>query len=83
MTYTLLAIAGVIIALLIDTVVVRTRLVAPGRFWFSWAILVFFQLITNGWLTGREIVQYDEAMILGIRIAFAPMEDLLFGFALK
>lgn len=82
MTYTLLALAGVASATVLDLVILRTRLLITLRFWFSWAIMVFFQLITNGWLTGREIVQYDESMILGLRIAYAPVEDLLFGFAL-
>ena len=82
MTYTLLAASSVLIAVLLDLVVLRTRLLAQGRFWFAYAILVFFQLLTNGWLTGRGIVQYDPEMILGVRIAYAPMEDLAFGFAL-
>lgn len=82
MTYTLLALAGVACAVALDMAVLRTRLLITLRFWFSWAIMVFFQLITNGWLTGREIVRYDESMILGLRIAYAPVEDLLFGFAL-
>ena len=38
--------------------------------------------MTNGWLTGRDIVTYDEDAIAGARIAYAPVEDLLFGFSL-
>ena len=82
MTYTLLAAGGVIVAMVLDLFVLRTRLLLQGRFWFAWVILVFFQLLTNGWLTGRGIVQYDPEMILGLRIVFAPVEDLAFGFAL-
>lgn len=82
MTYTLLAATGVIVAVVLDLFILRTKLLSQGRFWFAWAILVFFQLLTNGWLTGRGIVQYDPEMILGVRIAFAPIEDLAFGFAL-
>ena len=82
MTYTMLAATGVVVAVILDLFILRTKLLAKGRFWFAWAILVFFQLLTNGWLTGRGIVQYDPEMILGVRIAFAPVEDLAFGFAL-
>lgn len=82
MTYTLLAASSVVIAVVLDLFVVRTRLLLQGRFWFAYAILVFFQLLTNGWLTSRGIVQYDPEMILGVRIAYAPVEDLAFGFAL-
>lgn len=82
MTYTMLAATGVAVAVILDLFILRTKLLTQGRFWFAWAILVFFQILTNGWLTGRGIVQYDPEMILGVRIAFAPVEDLAFGFAL-
>ena len=32
--------------------------------------------------TGIPIVRYDPGTILGWRIVFAPVEDLMFGFAL-
>jgi lycopene cyclase domain-containing protein len=51
-------------------------------YWTSYAIIIFFQLITNWWLTSREIVMYDPDAIIGLRIASAPVEDLFFGFAL-
>lgn len=82
MTYTQLAVTGVVLAVLLDLAVLRTRLLARKAFWASYAIIVFFQLVTNGWLTSRDIVQYDPGTILGLRIAFAPVEDLLFGFSL-
>jgi len=81
-TYTMLAATGVAVAVILDLFILRTKLLTQGRFWFAWVILVFFQVLTNGWLTGRGIVQYDPEMILGVRIAFAPVEDLAFGFAL-
>ena len=91
MTYTQLAVGGVAVAVAVDLAVLRTRLLRRASFWTAYAIVVFFQLLTNGWLTGREIVRYDGGSILGSsdptflgdgRIAYAPVEDLLFGFAL-
>ena len=82
MSYTTLAVAGVLVTVVLDVWVLRTRLLARRAFWAAYAILVFFQLLTNGWLTGRDIVTYDPAAILGWRVAYAPVEDLLFGFAL-
>lgn len=82
MMYTLLAVIAVVIAVVVDVFITKSRILATGKFYFAWAILLFFQLLTNGWLTGRNIVMYDEAQILGLRIAYAPVEDLLFGFAL-
>ena len=82
MSYTALAVAGVLGALLLDVVVLRTRVVTRRVFWTAYAIIVTFQLLTNGWLTGRDIVRYDDDATLGLRLVYAPVEDLLFGFSL-
>ena len=82
MTYTQLAVTGVALAVVLDLAVLRTKLLSRKVFWASYAIIVFFQLVTNGWLTSRDIVMYDPGTILGLRIVFAPVEDLLFGFSL-
>jgi lycopene cyclase domain-containing protein len=81
-TYTLAALLGVAGALLADLVVLRTRLVTRLVFWATYPIVLGFQLLANGVLTGRGVVRYDQAAIAGPRIAHAPIEDLLFGFAL-
>ena len=91
MTYTWLALLGVVASVVLDLLVLRTRLLLRRTFWTAYAIVVFFQLVSNGVLTGFEVVRYDGDAILGSdtpqalgdgRIAFAPVEDLLFGFAL-
>jgi lycopene cyclase domain-containing protein len=81
-TYTALAATGVVVVVLLDLLVVRTRLLTTRVFWLSYVIVVAFQLLVNGVLTGFDIVVYDPDTILGVRIAFAPVEDLLFGFAM-
>lgn len=65
-----------------DLLVVRTRLLCRKAFWVAYAIMVSFQLLVNGLLTGLRIVRYDPDAILGPRLAYAPVEDLGFGFAL-
>ena len=96
MSYTALAIFSIVLVVLFDLLVVRTRLVTRRIFWVSYAIVIGFQLLTNGILTGFRIVRYDGAVIIGSstpadsaptfigdgRIAFAPLEDLMFGFSL-
>lgn len=82
MTYTTAALLGVAVTVVLDLVVLRTRLLTRKAFWASYAIVVFFQLLTNEWLTSRGVVLYDEAAIWGPRIGHAPVEDLLFGFGL-
>ena len=82
MTYTVASLVGVLAAVLIDLVVLRTRLVTRLVFWATYPIVIGFQLLSNGILTGRGIVLYNPRDILGLRIVHAPVEDLLFGFAL-
>ncbi len=82
MTYTASAVLGLAGAAVVDLAVLRTRLLTRKVFWTAYAIVLFFQLVVNGILTGRHIVDYNPHAILGIRIAYAPVEDLLFGFAM-
>ncbi|MEI6671258.1 MAG: lycopene cyclase domain-containing protein [Actinomycetes bacterium] len=82
MIYTEIALFAVLVAILIDLFVLKTRLLLTAVFWTSYAIILPFQLITNWWLTSRNIVMYNADAIIGLRIAAAPVEDLLFGFAL-
>jgi lycopene cyclase domain-containing protein len=57
-------------------------LLRSKAFWTAYAIMLFFQLIVNGVLTDLPVVRYDPDAIIGWRIAHAPVEDVLFGFAL-
>jgi len=96
MTYTQLAVLGVLLVVVWDLWIVRTRLLTRRVFWMAYPIIVFFQLLTNGVLTGFRIVRYSGEAIIGSstpessappalgdgRILFAPVEDLMFGFAL-
>lgn len=89
--YTVVATVAVLTAILGDLLVLRTALLRTRTWWTAYGIVVGFQLLTNGWLTGRGIVRYSDQAILGSgrivfvgdgRIAYAPVEDLAFGFAL-
>lgn len=91
MTYTAIALVAVLVALVVDRWVARTRLTGTRDWWAAYGVVVAFQLLTNGWLTGRQIVRYSPDAIIGSdrvtfvgdgRLAFAPVEDLAFGFAL-
>ena len=87
MTYNDIAIAAVFAAVVVDLFVFKNSLLTRLAFWLSYSIILPFQLMTNWWLThlredGKAIVMYDPDTIVGTRIAAAPVEDLLFGFAL-
>lgn len=82
MSYTASVAVGLALTGLLDTVLLRTFLLRRRIFWVSYAIVVVFQLVVNGVLTGRGVVRYDPGAIIGLRVAYAPVEDLLFGFCL-
>ncbi|BCJ45383.1 lycopene cyclase [Actinoplanes ianthinogenes] len=82
MSYTTAAVLGVLGALALDLLIFRTKLVTRLVFWATYPIIFGFQLISNGILTGRNIVIYDPDAIIGWRLVHAPVEDLLFGFAM-
>ena len=82
MSYSALAVVAVVAVLVVDVAVYRTRMVTRPVFWVAYAIVIVFQLLMNGVLTGRDVVVYDADAIWGPRIAYAPVEDLLFGFAM-
>ena len=82
MTYSQIAIIAALVAIAVDLFVYSQPLLKRRAFWASYAIILPFQLLTNWWLTSRNIVMYSPDAIFGLRIASAPAEDLLFGFAL-
>jgi hypothetical protein len=95
MTYTEIGLLAVALAVVLDLILLRTNILKKGVWWLSYSIVISFQFLTNGVLTGFAIVQYDPEYNLGSnfyqsrpplfgdgRIFFAPAEDLMFGFAM-
>ncbi len=82
LTYTQITVYALIITIFFDMFVTRNSLLSTLRFWISYSIILPFQLMTNWWLTSREIVTYNPESVMGLRVAGAPFEDLIFGFAM-
>lgn len=96
MSYTILGIIAVSGSLLLDRFAFKTKVVNRKIFWYSYAIILFFQFVSNGMFTGFGIVKYDDLAIIGGtspevgspplfgdgRLFFAPVEDVFFGFSL-
>lgn len=87
MIYSDIAITAFSLSIMIDLFLFKNSLLTRLAFWLSYAIIFPFQLITNWWLTqprddGKAIVMYDPETIIGIRIASAPVEDLLLALHL-
>jgi lycopene cyclase domain-containing protein len=81
-TYSDIAIVAFALAVMADLFLFKNSMLTRAAFWTSYAIILPFQLLTNWWLTSRNIVMYNPDAITGTRICGAPAEDLLFGFAL-
>lgn len=83
--YTVMAVVLVVVALVVDRFVLRTRILGRRDVWLSLAVMGFFQIFVDGWLTRSQdtIVNYDPAHLSGVRVFFnTPVEDFGFGFGL-
>jgi lycopene cyclase domain-containing protein len=82
MIYSDIALDAVLVAVLLDLFILKSQMITRGIFWLTYALILPFQLLTNWWLTSKNIVMYSSNQIIGRRLAGAPIEDLLFGFSM-
>jgi len=85
MEYTWASLFAAVAVVVIELAWLKTGLFRKITFWISYAIILFFQVIVDGWLTklSAPIVTYNPDKNSGIRIPWdIPIEDYFFGFAL-
>jgi len=85
MEYTWASAVAVLVVVAVELFWLRTGIFTKLTFWISYAIIVFFQVVVDGWLTklSAPIVLYNRDENSGIRFPWdIPVEDYLFGFAL-
>jgi lycopene cyclase domain-containing protein len=83
--YTLLTLVSVVAVVAYELLFARTGIFRTGSYWIAMAIIGFFQVLVDGWLTklSSPIVTYNDSTFSGIRVFFdSPLEDFGFGFAL-
>ena len=83
--YTVLAVLSVVVMVAAELLWFRTGLFGRLQFWLSMAIVYFFHVLVDGWLTklSDPIVIYDPDHHSGIRFPWdIPVEDYLFGFSM-
>ena len=83
--YTLATIVAVLVVVAVELFWARTGIFRTAQFWLTMAIVFFFQVLVDGWLTrlADPIVRYSPAQFAGVRFPFdIPIEDFGFGFAL-
>jgi len=69
----------------LELAVLRTGLLRRRSYWVALGIILFFQVIVDGWLTKltAPIVVYARWHLSGIRFPWdIPVEDYLFGWAM-
>jgi lycopene cyclase domain-containing protein len=79
--YTLLAVGSALCMVLLDRWL-GTYIMRRKEFWITIAVMFFFKIPSNGYLTWRPIVQYNPDMFLGFRLGTIPLEDFFYGFGL-
>ncbi len=85
MEYTIASVLAVIAVVAVELLWLRTGIFATATYWIAYAIIVFFQILVDGWLTklSAPIVLYNPDKFTEWRVPFdIPVEDFLFGFAL-
>jgi lycopene cyclase domain-containing protein len=83
--YLVAAPVAAVAVVLLEVLVLRTGLFRDRTYWMAMAIVLFFQVLVDGWLTklSAPIVLYDPEELSGVRFPWdVPVEDYLFGFAL-
>ncbi len=83
--YTALTLVGIVAVVALELLWARTGIFRSGRYWVSIAIMVFFQIWVDGWLTklSAPIVIYAPEQFAGIRFPWdIPIEDFGFGFVM-
>ena len=82
MTYTEIVLIAAAVTLLLDLIVLRTRLLLRKRYWVFMGVMTFFFLVVNGILTALPIVMYSPQAIIGLRVITIPIEDFAYMYAL-
>ena len=83
--YTLATIGAVLVVVAVELLWARTGIFRTAQYWLTMAIVFFFQVLVDGWLTrlADPIVRYAPTQFAGVRFPFdIPIEDFGFGFAL-
>ena len=83
--YTVATVIAVLVVIAGELFLARTGVFGTAKYWLTMAIVFFFQVLVDGWLTRlpAPIVIYAPEHFLRIRFPFdIPIEDYGFGFAL-
>lgn len=81
LTYFGIAVPFLGLVLLLDLVVLKTRVVRTRSFWVVLGIMLGFTAVFDQLFTGLPIVWYDFSLTSGIKLWYAPIEDFTYTIA--
>lgn len=83
--YTVLTVLAVALVIVLELRWFRTGIFRSAQYWCAIAIVGFFQVLVDGWLTklSAPIVLYNPAHHIGVRFPWSiPVEDFGFGWSM-
>ncbi len=83
--FTVLSVLSVVAVIYDYFLYFRTGIFSTVQFWVAYAIILFFEVLVDGWLTKltAPIVLYAREHFSGLRFPWdIPVEDYLFGWAM-
>jgi lycopene cyclase domain-containing protein len=83
--YTVGSILAALFAIFLEFRLDKGKLYRELSFWISLAIIFFFQILVDGYLTklSSPVVVYSNHHFSGFRFPFSiPIEDFIYGFAM-
>lgn len=80
-TYGLIALLFLLIVLLFDVLIFKTKVVSSRDFWVVVSIMLGFTLVFDQFFTGLPIVDYNFSLTSGVKLWYAPIEDFTYTIA--
>ncbi|MBP7806955.1 lycopene cyclase domain-containing protein [Candidatus Saccharibacteria bacterium] len=80
-TYFGIALPFLISVLLLDLVILKSRVVQSRDFWIVLGIMLGFTAVFDQLFTGLPIVFYDFSLTSGVKLWYAPIEDFTYTIA--
>ena len=82
-TYLLFASIVVVVALVFDRYILRTKIVGTRRWVVTTISMIVLTLVFNNVIDGFGVVTYDQSRISGLKVPFMPIEDLSYTIAVS
>ena len=82
-TYLLFASIVVVVALVFDRYILRTKIVGTRRWVVTTISMIVLTLVFNNLIVGFGVVTYDQSRISGLKVPFMPIEDLSYTIAVS